>query len=215
MFRRGLWGRRRIGGYWRLLFVLIGIIALLIALDLHLAPVVDGLARQKAHSSAVAAMEQAVRQTLEKHPEYQDYQQLMYVEKDANGHVALMIPNTMRLNAIVSDALLDVEQRWAALQKQDISIPLGTLSGSRVLSGLGPDIRLSFSAAHAPSLSVKDEFISAGINQTRHRIWLDMSGEILISAPFSKDKVHVSSSMLLAESVIVGPIPETYLNFAL
>lgn len=218
MRRRSRWGSRRRKGASRgvkLLFILIGLIALMIVMDRQLAPIVEGLARQQAHSSALAAMEQAVQQTLSEHPEYQDYQQLMILEKDNNGHVAVMIPNTMRLNEIVSTAMLDVDQRWSELSRQDVRMPLGTLSGSKVLAGLGPEIKLNFSAAHAPSLTLKDEFIAAGINQTRHRIWLDMSGDILISAPFSREKVNVSSTMLLAESVIVGPIPETYLNFSL
>lgn len=199
----------------RLLIVICLLIGLLMFAEKQLAPVLDALAVQQAHSTALVALEAAVQQTLALHPEYHDYQQLITLEKDSNGHVAVMIPNTMRLNELVSDTLLDVDQKWAALQRQYVSIPIGTLSGSRVLAGLGPDIHLRFSAFAAPTLSLKDEFTSAGINQTQHRIWLDISAEIQVSAPFRREKVDVTSSILLAESLIVGPIPETYVNFAL
>jgi sporulation protein YunB len=217
MPRRGRWraNSRRISRGWRLIIALGAFAALLIFTESRLAPLVEELAVQKAHSAALSALETAVRRIMACHPEYHDYQQLMTLEKDSSGHVAVMIPNTMRLNELVSDIMLDVERGWSELTRQEISIPVGALSGSRVLSGLGPDLKLYFATAAAPTLSLKDEFISAGINQTRHRIWLDISGEVLIAAPLRREKVDICSSVLLAESVIVGPIPETYVNIDL
>ena len=206
---------KKIGFGGKLLLSLATLISVLFFMERQLGPVIMGMATMQAQRTALTAVEEAIQQTLAAHPEYTDYQQLIFLEKNNDGHVALMIPNIMRINDLVATTMLDIQERWNDIGRQGIAIPAGSLTGSKILAGLGPDIRLSFISTGAPELTIHGEFESAGINQTRHRIWLDISGEVLIAAPFSRETIHISSSMLLAESVIVGPIPETYLNFSL
>ena len=204
---------KKMGVGGKLLLCLVMVLSLLLFAERQLSPIIMGMAAVQAHRTALAAVEASIQQTLAAHPEYTDYQQLVFLEKNNDGHVTLMIPNIMRINDLVATTMLDIQQRWEDVGRQSIAIPLGSLTGSTILAGLGPEIRLSFVSTGAPELEIHGEFASAGINQTRHRIWLDISGEVLIAAPFSRETVSISSSMLLAESVIVGPIPDTYLSF--
>ena len=92
-----------------------------------------------------------------------------------------------------------------------LSIPIGSFSGLPVLSGVGPVV----SVPTAPYGSVKctflSKFVSAGINQTVHKIYLNVETSISLVLPFNKLKVDDSTEVLISESLIIGEIPETYL----
>ncbi len=216
--RRKKWGSPKRGGLsrkGRLLLFALSLIITIIMLEIKISPILEEAAQIKAHSLAISAMEKAVLTILDANPEYQNYQNLISMEKDNEGKIAVMIPNTMRLNSLVSDVIIAIEADLDKLNNLQISLPLGILTGSQLLAGFGPKIDLPFSGIGSPTLMIKDQFEEAGINQTRHRIWLEIESEILITAPFIEQKFKVATDLLLAESVIIGPIPDTYLNVGL
>ncbi len=216
--RRKKWGNPKKAGLsrkGRLILFALSLILTLIMFEIKISPILEEAAQLKAHSLAISTMEKAVLAILDANPDYQNYQNLISMEKDNEGKVAVMIPNTMRLNALVSDVIIAIEEDLNQLNNLQISLPLGVLTGSQLLAGFGPKIDLPFSGLGSPNLMIKDQFEAAGINQTRHRIWLEIESEILITAPFIEQKFNVSTDLLLAESVIIGPIPDTYLNVGL
>lgn len=189
--------------------------ASLYIVDEQLGPILGILAKQRIHMVAVQHMEEAAQKQLAKHQEYQNYQELMYIEKDQDGRIILMVPNTMRINRLVTEITLDVETELTNIPQDEVSIPLGAITGSRLFSNWGPQINIDVTPVSIIKTEIIDDFTSAGINQTRHRIWLQISTDLGIAVPFDKETIEAKSTFLLTEGIIVGPIPDTYLNFSM
>jgi len=103
-----------------------------------------------------------------------------------------------------------VDGEMENISRQKLSVPLGAITGSRIFSGWGPDINFRAAAEAAASVRVEDSFLSAGINQTLHSVYLHISVDLQVIAPLSRDSITVDSTVLLAEAVIVGYTPDTY-----
>lgn len=211
--------RRRRGGKPRvftflIFFTIIAVTGIVMA-ERQFAPVIKSLAYQKAHMVALKAMQEAAQRQIRHSDELQNYQELMHIEKDSTGRIILMVPNTMKINLLVSDIVLDAEEAMSQIGKDELKIPLGVITGSKILAALGPAVNVRAIPVSMVHIQVRDEFISAGINQTHHRIWLEMETSLTLAVPFDREELLVNTQILLSEGIIVGPIPDTYVNFGL
>ncbi|MCR4963106.1 MAG: sporulation protein YunB [Firmicutes bacterium] len=216
MRRKKLWRRRRpYPPARRILRLLLFATAAAVTFALaqkQLTPLLEAGAEEKCHAAALIAMQQAVSQALEENPEYGEYQKLIHVEKNNDGQIVLLSPDTMRINRLTADIAVRVEQALDHLSKQRVSLPLGSVFGSPLLAATGPDVTVGLAAAAAPEIRLQDRFESAGINQVRHSISLSICAEIILTAPFHRQKIPVESRVLLTESVIVGTVPAVYMD---
>lgn len=203
-------GRRKRGHSRKLLLLLCLAAALLVGLELLLAPSVSALAQQRSRSLALQAMTQAI--LAQSGEDGLGYQELVSAERDEQGRVSLLVTDTRRLNRLVSAVSLDAGNRLEALSRQQMHLPLGSVLGSTLMAGRGPSIPFRFTALGAPGSELRSEFSAAGVNQTRHSIYLDLSCKIRVIAPFSRQEMQVSATMLLAEGIILGDVPDTYLS---
>lgn len=89
----------------------------------------------------------------------------------------------------------------------------GSFTGINLLAGRGPGVKIKISSVGNVETDLKSEFISQGINQTLHRVYLQIKCEVLVLTPFKDISKSIYNQVLLAENVIVGNIPETYYNF--
>ncbi|MBQ6808097.1 MAG: sporulation protein YunB [Firmicutes bacterium] len=195
----------------RLLLLLCLAAALLVCVELLLAPIIAAAAAQHSRSLAMNAMTEAI-QAQSSAARTSDYRNLVQVETDDQGRVTLLVTDTQRLNQLVSAVSLDAAERLEQLSRQQLQLPLGSVLGSVLLSGSGPPVAFRFSALGAPQAELRDSFTAAGVNQTRHSIYLELSCGIRVIAPFSRQELLVSTTMLLAEGIIVGYVPDTYLS---
>ncbi len=196
-----------------ILFLIFCFLFLYVA-DTQFAPVLKALAQQKAYMFTVRKMQEAAQRQIENYKDIQDYQQLMHIEKDSSGKIILMLPNVVKINLLASAIILDAEAALKEPGQDELKIPLGVLSGTKILASLGPSLNIQVTPISLMQVEVRDEFISAGINQTKHRIWLEMKSEVSLAIPFDSEKLTASSSILLSEGIIIGPIPDTYINFS-
>ncbi len=88
----------------------------------------------------------------------------------------------------------------------------GSFTGIRLLSGIGPDVPIKFIDTGVIETKVRSEFESAGINQTIHRIYLDLSCNVSLLTPYNVTEEFVTNEVMLIENVVVGLIPSTYYN---
>ena len=95
-----------------------------------------------------------------------------------------------------------------------LSIPLGSFSGIPVFSGLGPIVEVKSTPYAAVRCKFLSKFVSAGINQTVHKIYLSVDTDVSMIFPFSNIMVNETSDVLVSESLIIGEIPDTYLMAA-
>ncbi|MCL2343207.1 MAG: sporulation protein YunB [Firmicutes bacterium] len=140
-----------------------------------------------------------------------DYSDFVRIDRDAAGNVTAITTDTAKINLLSAELLSDIV---AANQQNmiEIGIPLGTLTGTQLLLGRGPNIHVKVYMLSNSTATFRNEFSDAGINQTKHQILLDVSVNIRIMIPWKTIKATVNSEVLLAETVIVGKVPETYVK---
>lgn len=184
-------------------------ILLLFFLDMKLRPVIFSMAEARARAMAVQAINDAVFEIMGQGSLYND---LMRVVLDENDRVSMMQANTARMNELSARTALAVQQNLDGIATKGISIPLGSALGIKLLAGSGPIVQVRVVPVGDVSTEFVSEFTTAGINQTRHRIFLKISANVQMIIPTGTQKASVSSQMPVAEAIIVGDVPETFVD---
>ena len=140
------------------------------------------------------------------------YDDLITVEKDLNGNITMVKSNVITLNEIISDVAVRIQNSFNNLETQDVYINIGSFSGVKLLAGFGPKIKFNIVPIGNIETNYISELSNAGINQTLHRIYLDVKCKVQILTPFENIEAEIANQVILAENVIVGTIPDTYYN---
>ena len=140
-----------------------------------------------------------------------DYDYFVSLQKDAQGNITAISANMTRINTLSSEIL---QQVIAATNngEMDLSIPVGNLLGSNLLLGRGPHIPVKVIMLTSSFADFRNELSSAGINQIKHQIILEVRVQIDVLMPWEVQSTEVLSEVLIAETVLVGKVPDTYLN---
>ena len=189
---------------------LLAAVAALWYVNASLRPVLAGLASARVESAAARAMNEAILEVLSDGAAGE----LLRVRESNQGHVSLLTADAGKLNLLAADCAAAAQSRIQGLGEQGVSVPLGTLSGIPLLSGLGPRLSFRFAPVGMVQSSFRSEFRSAGINQTLHRITLELTASIRIVLPGRSCSVTVCAQAPVAENVIVGDVPDAYTNVA-
>lgn len=173
-------------------------------------PVVETMAASRATNLITQAISTVVDDCLtENEMSYSDF---VSMETDALGQVTSLAGNTAgnnRFKRLVTERLTE---QLGELASEDLGIPLGSLTGQLLLSGLGPTIRVNVCSVGDVTATYFNSFTAAGVNQTIHRVDLDITAVVYLLLPGEIIPVTVSDSVCVAETVIVGQVPDTYLN---
>lgn len=121
--------------------------------------------------------------------------------------------NVVPVNEIISDIAIKIQEELNKTENSSFNIKLGSFTGSRLLSGRGPEIEMKMSTIGNLDTDLRSEFTSAGINQILHKIYLQVECEVAVLTPFHTVEEKITNQVLLAEAVIVGTTPNTYYNF--
>lgn len=141
-----------------------------------------------------------------------DYNDLINVSKDKNDNITMVKSNVVLINILASDIAYNVQQELNNKEKTSIKFPIGSLTGSKIFSGFGPNITIKVIPRGNVLTDFKSEFVSAGINQTIHRLYLNVVCEVSIITPYSNIDTEILNQVLFAENIIVGTIPDSYYN---
>ncbi len=194
----------------RVLLPLIILLVLIIAAGLYLRILSRDIAISDARDAVTIAVNRCVsRMMTERGYSYQDF---VTLEKDAEGGITAITTNTVQINALSSQIMQEIA-RAADNESLDIRIQLGSLLGSNLLMGRGPEIPVQVRMLTSSFVRFDNDLISTGINQTRHVITLIADVDIDIMIPLSTVSTTVETEILIAETVIVGRVPDTYVNF--
>ena len=117
------------------------------------------------------------------------------------------------INEIASDVDLKILNELDNVKSSKFSIKFGCFTGIRILSDMGPNIKISMSTIGDVETNFRSEFKSTGINQTLHQIILDITCNVTIVTPYNCTTEKITNQIVLAESVIIGDIPNSYYNF--
>lgn len=170
------------------------------------------LATSRASNMVNRIVTEAVNETIDSG--YFEYDHLISFEKDNEGKVTVVKSNMPEFNRLQAQILDLILERISDVSTRDLSIPLGSLTGSTLLSGRGPGITVRMQSVGSSTAWLENQFISAGINQTKHQILLNVDVNVSILLPGFRTATKVSNSFVVAETVIVGSVPQTYTYFS-
>ena len=143
------------------------------------------------------------------------YDDLITIVRDSNGNVKMLQTNTKNVNKIISDIPLNIINKFQEKNTSDIFIYLGSALGLKLFSAQGPKIHIKIANVGNVDTKLVSEFTSQGINQTLHRVYLNLSCEVTILTPYNTIKQMIENQVLIAESVIVGTVPDAYYDINL
>lgn len=208
MYRRR--GNRR-GGHALVCTLLIAVAlsaGIISFLELRLRPVAAQLAVRQVHNKVTAQLDQALYDVPV------DYDKLVQLQQDSTGAVLAITSDPGQVNLLRASVSKAALEAIAAVDVHTMGVPLGSLFELDLLWAIGPTIRVRSLTAGTVSTQVRSEFLSAGINQTLHRILVDVTVPLTVLLPGDRADTQVSTSVCLAETVIVGQVPETYLDWS-
>ncbi|MBE5745889.1 MAG: sporulation protein YunB [Clostridiales bacterium] len=140
------------------------------------------------------------------------YDNLINITTDNQGSIVLIQANAIQINMLTKDLIKTSQIKLEKMGIDGIDIPLGTFTGITLLSGKGPEINIKLIPVGDVSCNFVSEFIDAGINQTLHKLYVTIDTNVNIILPLKNNNVKTTTNILICESVIVGKIPEVYLN---
>lgn len=196
----------------RLVLLVLLLAAVLLLIDRNFKPIVLSLAEARSASLASQVLNAALGQAL---GDGVDYEDLMNVRMDENGQVALLSANTVQMNRLADKAGAAALRMLENMSSERVSVPLGAALGVTLLAGSGPGIPVSIVPIGSVSTDFETEFEACGINQTRHKVYLQVSATIRIVIPTGAKTTNVSANMLVAESIIVGGVPDGFVGYEL
>lgn len=184
-------------------------VAGVVFVDTSLKPTMNAVAEVRVRYYAVDIMNRAIKQVTASN---NNIKSVVEVLTNADGSVKLVQTDSVemnRLSTLVSQTAQDMLQE---LTEINISIPLGSIVSNGIFSGKGPNIIVNMVPAGAVNTSFSTEFENAGINQTRHRVYLEVTAQVRMVAPLSGGAIEVKTVVPITEMIIVGDVPDTYIN---
>lgn len=140
------------------------------------------------------------------------YDRLVYFEKDLDGRITALKTNMSEINRLKTDILNIINDEILSLNASDIGVPLGSLILPEFLSGRGPAIPVHILSIRNSDAQFQSDFSQAGINQTLHKLNMEVSVEVSVLVLGETDAFNVQSHVVVAETVIVGQVPSTFLQ---
>ena len=194
--------------YKLVLAVLITAILTVCYLVKTIGPTFNQLCLNEAKSVATQIVHETIDEVMEKY----GYNDLVTLVKDKEGKIVSMQANIAIINKIISQISLKIQAKIDNTPNRDIYIRLGSFTGIKLLSGRGPKVPIRISSIGNINTEVMSEFTSTGINQSIHRIFTNITCKIEVLTPFNTISNEIEEKIILAENVIIGNIPENYLD---
>lgn len=187
-------------------FLIFICLSLVLMYNFQIIPALIPLAKAQTTTETTVTVQNAIRNCV-RDGGYTDFIRLRYGE---DGNVASLETNTANIAIVTGDIIEAVSNALCKEDKLIVRIPAGNLSGGALFSGRGPDIRIQLAVSPKITCEIKNEFYESGINQTLHRIIACVETEIYALIPASPQKITVATEYCIAETIIVGKVPDAY-----
>jgi len=198
--------------YLIIIFVLLLVIYGFILVDKKIKPTVLTIAEIKAKQIASKAINESINEKITDDIRYQD---LYFLRTDSEGNITFMQSNTILMNTLAAEVALEVQKRMQEIGTREdtiITIPLGNIFESQLLAQYGPKINVEVITIGRVNVDFYTEFEQSGINQTRHKIYLTVNTQVKTIIPFISKTMPIQSTVPIAETIIVGRVPDNYIN---
>lgn len=189
------------------LIVAVSVIALL---ENKLRPVVAELASAQVQNTMTAVVENAVTAGLAaRQVSYTDF---VTIERDGGGAITALTTDMAKMNLLRAELTSAILEALGGADVSDIEVPLGSLFDLEPLWAKGPSLKVQAMTVGTVQAEFDSQFASAGVNQTLHRIWLEVDVPMTLLLPGGPVETRLSTRLCVAETVIVGKVPDTYLQ---
>ncbi len=192
-----------------LLFFILSIAGIWMYFQRNVTRVLLSISEATMRASTTVAVNDAVYYTLSDEMRYDD---LVNVSRNERGEIIAVSANALKINQIARDTASISQANLKNLSLNGIPVPLGALSGIEALAGVGPTVNFKIIPVSSVTCDFSSEFRSVGINQIKHSIYLNVVADISIVMPSRTQNLEVVTDILVGEFIIVGSIPDTYLQ---
>lgn len=174
---------------------------------INIGPILDDISKIKSKG----IITEIINQTIEEDLFAENYnEELFKVEKDNDGKIQMIQANTALINAVIAKFTKELQKQYNDIGERKVMIPYGTLLGSKAMSQTNFKLAIRVSPLAVSKCDFETDFVSEGINQTKYRVFLNIKSEVRVLQPFTSQNFTVSNKMLLAETMIIGEIPGSY-----
>ena len=194
------------------LLLAVSLLALTLTATARMRPLLESLATTRVSNTVNRIIFEAVNEAIQNGDI--SYERLISLEKDSEGKITAVHSNMAAFNRLQAQILDIILAKIDQVSARELSIPIGTLTGSALLAGRGPRIRVRMESVGSSTARFNNQFESAGINQTKHQIILEVEVSVAILLPGLTTVTKVSTAVTVAETVIVGAVPDTYTYFS-
>lgn len=190
-----------------LILLIVFFLILFKTVERNITPALLTMAESRAHLIATDTIHRILYEKVLANVSYND---LVYIHKDTQQRITMMQANTIKISRIVSQANIEIKDKLRNLDEENLYIPLGQALGSQILASYGPKIKVKIIPVGTVDVKFYDEFQQAGINQVRHILYLNIQTVVTIVIPTASKGVTVDNQIPIAETIIVGEVPNTY-----
>lgn len=171
-----------------------------------------GTIRQLAQTEVVNATSDLINDAIDEQIEMGNiqYDRIVYFEKDLNGRITALKTNMSEVNRLKTDILNLINDEILAMDSSDLGIPLGNFFLPEILSGKGPGIPVQILSIRNSDAGFRSHFTEAGINQTLQQLIMEVSVDVTILVLGGAESFTVTSEVVVAETIIVGDVPQTF-----
>lgn len=194
--------------FWFIIFIVL-VFFCLIRFEKEIRPTVITLAEARAKVIATTAINTAINEEIVSKIKYED---LIILQKDEQQRITALQANIVKMNEIQAHTSLVIQKKLSNIQSDDLNIPFGNLYNSSILAGWGPKVKIKIQPVGTIQSKFITDFINAGINQTKHKVSLEVQSKISIVVPLISTNYEITTNIPIAETVIVGGVPQTYLD---
>ncbi len=203
--------RRRVKRFLiRLSLLLLALLTLLFAARSRYYPVIRSLAETQVKNTASDLINDAIAKQIAQGSI--KYDRMVYFEKDLDGRITAMKTNIGEINRLKTDVLNIINDEVLSADESSLGVPLGSLFLPEFFSGKGPGLPVRILAIRNSEADFYSQFTEAGINQTLHQLNMEVFLDVTVLALGATSDFTISSHMVVAETVIVGAVPDTFLK---
>ena len=202
-------GRPRRNRGISILFLLVALLLFLAAASLYLKDVSTAIAVSDASDAVTVSINNAIADIMRDGDYSADY--FVTFEKSEAGEITAISSNMARINAL-SAKILDRIVGATDTHMLTVNIPVGNLTGVSILMGRGPKVPVKIITMTSSRVEFNNSIVTAGINQTKHQINLEVIVDIDILVPWGTESTQVITEVLIADTIVVGRVPDTYLS---
>ncbi|MCH5160868.1 MAG: sporulation protein YunB [Clostridiales bacterium] len=191
------------------LLVLFGIIiSAVIFIKRNVTPMVVMLSNERIKLMTTDAVSNAVLDIMSKNTD----NEFMTITRDDKQNIKSVDINADKVTELAQKITIEAQHKINEAGSDGITIPIGSLSGVTLFTGLGPDLKIKIYLVGSTKTIVISEFSESGINQTLHRLYIDITGSVAVAIPGLPSTIDTHTQVLMSETIIIGEVPSTYIK---